>query len=141
MGCSSLEPAQTADFRCVQCGELLEAVYPAWQQNGGKQRPLNPSALKKAWLQRRTSLDPLDQSGVWRFRELLPILSDLRHAVTLAEGNTPLYRLQQSARQSGLDQLYVKHLGMNPTGSFKDTGMTTVISKARELGVKWVACA
>jgi threonine synthase len=141
MGCGTHEPAQTADFRCVKCGELLEAVYPAWQQNGGKQKPLNPSALKKAWLQRRTSLDPLDQSGVWRFRELLPILSNLGNAVTLAEGNTPLYKLQQSAKQSGIEQLFVKHLGMNPTGSFKDTGMTTVISKAHELGVKWVACA
>jgi threonine synthase len=139
MGCGSLEPSPTADFRCTKCRELLEAVYPAWQKRGSKQP--NPVALKNLWQQRRGTLDPLDQSGVWRFRELLPILADLRNAVTLAEGNTPLYRLQQSARQSGVEQLYVKHLGMNPTGSFKDTGMTTVISKARELGVKWVACA
>src|SRR5260370_27644392 len=107
-----LEPPPTADFRCTKCRELLEAVYPAWQKRGSKQP--NPVALKNLWQQRRGALDPLDQSGVWRFRELLPILSDLRNAVTLAERNTPLYRLQQSARQSGVEQLYVKHLGMNP---------------------------
>ena len=139
MACGSVEALPAADLRCTKCRELLEAVYPAWQKRGSKQP--NPVALKNLWQQRRTSMDALDQSGVWRFREMLPILADLRNAVTLAEGNTPLYQLRQSARQSGVERLFAKHLGMNPTGSFKDTGMTAVISKACELGVKWVACA
>ena len=139
MACGSIEASPAADLRCTKCRELLEAVYPAWQKRGSKQP--NPVALKNLWQQRRTSMDALDQSGVWRFREMLPILSDFRRAVTLAEGNTPLYQLRQSARRSGVEQLYVKHLGMNPTGSFKDTGMTAVISKACELSVKCVACA
>ena len=139
MACGSVEAMPAADLRCAKCRELLEAVYPAWQKRGSKQP--NPVALKNVWQQRRTSMDALDQSGVWRFREMLPILADPRRAVTLAEGNTPLYQLRQSARQSGVERLLAKHLGMNPTGSFKDTGMTAVISKACELGMKWVACA
>src|SRR6185437_10306473 len=82
-----------------------------------------------------------DQSGVWRFRELLPFLRDLNHPVTLREGNTPLYEMPRCARWAGMDQLRAKHQGMNPTGSFKDTGMTAAVSRAREDGFAWVACA
>ena len=79
--------------------------------------------------------------GVWRFRELLPILDSFGNAVTLREGHTPLYHLPRSAKTLGLDQLYAKHQGMNPTGSFKDTGMTAALSVAKERGYEWVACA
>jgi threonine synthase len=78
---------------------------------------------------------------VWRFRELLPILENYGSAVTLREGNTPLYALPRSARALGIDQLLAKHQGMNPTGSFKDTGMTAALSVAKERGFEWVACA
>jgi threonine synthase len=78
---------------------------------------------------------------VWRFREVLPILLYPEKAVTLREGNTPLYRLLQSAEELGLEHLYAKHQGMNPTASFKDTGMTAALSQARERGFQWVACA
>jgi threonine synthase len=83
----------------------------------------------------------LDRSGVWRFRELLPILENFGTAVTLQEGNTPLYSLPRAGRALGIDQLFAKHQGMNPTGSFKDTGMTAALSVARERGFEWVACA
>jgi threonine synthase len=83
----------------------------------------------------------LDQSGVWRFRELLPILDSFGNVVTLREGNTPLYLLTRSAKALGIDQLFAKHQGMNPSGSFKDTGMTAAISVAKERGFEWVACA
>jgi threonine synthase len=83
----------------------------------------------------------LDHSGVWRFRELLPILDSFGSAVTLSEGNTPLYHLTRAAKALGIDQLYAKHQGMNPTGSFKDTGMTAAMSVAKERGFEWVACA
>jgi threonine synthase len=78
---------------------------------------------------------------VWRFRELLPILENFGTAVSLREGNTPLYHLPRAAKRLGIDQLFAKHQGMNPSGSFKDTGMTAALSVARERGFEWVACA
>jgi threonine synthase len=83
----------------------------------------------------------VDQSGVWRFRDLLPIVKDFERVVTLREGNTPLYDLPQCAASAGIDWLLAKHQGMNPTGSFKDTGMTAALSVAAERGFEWVACA
>ncbi len=133
------------DFRCVDCGELLEVEYPSWSDAGarpaGPRRMPNPGALRWLWQERLQSRLPIDQSGVWRFRELLPILDRPEEAVTLREGNTPLYRLLRTADELGLERLYVKHQGMNPTGSFKDCGMTAALSQARERGFQWVACA
>jgi threonine synthase len=128
------------DFRCSNCGDLFEVDYPGWVQRRGPDRP-NPGALKWLWRERRMSGEALDQSGVWRFRELLPILNSFGNAVTLREGNTPLYHLPRTAKTLGIDQLYAKHQGMNPTSSFKDTGMTAAMSVARERGFEWVACA
>jgi len=132
-------------FRCADCGDLFEVEYPGWDLagSGGRantDRP-NAGALKWLWRERRASSELLDHSGVWRFRELLPILDSFGHAVTLREGNTPLYHLPRAAKALGLDQLYAKHQGMNPTGSFKDTGMTAALSVAKERGFEWVACA
>ena len=128
------------DFRCAECGDLYEVDYPGWGQRKGPDRP-NPGALKWLWRERRCSSEALDHSGVWRFRELLPILDNFGNAVTLREGNTPLYSLPHAAKALGVDQLFAKHQGMNPTGSFKDTGMTAALSVARERGFQWVACA
>ena len=128
------------DFRCSNCGDLFEVEYPGWVQRRGPDRP-NPGALKWLWRERRMSGEAIDQSGVWRFRELLPILNSFGNAVTLREGNTPLYHLPRNAKSLGIDQLYAKHQGMNPTSSFKDTGMTAAMSVARERGFEWVACA
>ena len=141
-GCGSRIAGAEAqpDFRCAQCGDLFEVEYPGWSQRGGHDRP-NPGALKWLWRERRCSSEALDQSGVWRFRELLPILDNFGNAVTLREGNTPLYHLPRAAKALGIDQLFAKHQGMNPTGSFKDTGMTAALSVARERGFEWVACA
>lgn len=129
-----------ADFRCAECGDLFEVEYAGWSQRQGPNRP-NPGALKWLWRERRCSSEALDQSGVWRFRELLPILDNFGNVVTLREGNTPLYLLKRAAKALGIDQLFAKHQGMNPTGSFKDTGMTAALSVARERGFEWVACA
>ena len=128
------------DFRCAVCGELFEVEFPGWTERKGPDRP-NPGALKWLWRERRCSAEWLDQSGVWRYRELLPILDNFGNTVSLREGNTPLYRLTRAAKALGIDQLYAKHQGMNPTGSFKDTGMTAALSVARERGFEWVACA
>jgi len=133
-------------FRCKDCGDLFEVEYPGWDlAGGGKGRPNtdrpNAGALKWLWRERRASGELLDRSGVWRFREVLPILDSFGNAVTLQEGNTPLYHLRRAAKALGVDQIYAKHQGMNPTGSFKDTGMTSALSVAKERGYEWVACA
>ena len=130
----------TKNLRCADCGDLLEVIYPQWTSGDTELRP-DANSLKTIWRQRKTSSSPLDQSGVWRFRELLPCLRDGDHAITLREGNTPLYSMPQCAAKAGVDNLFAKHQGMNPTGSFKDTGMTTAASIARQEGFRWVACA
>jgi threonine synthase len=115
---------------------LLEITDPAWSP--GK---LNPAALKSIWRERRLSNASLDLSGVWRFRELLPAPASEQQVISLREGNTPLYELPQSSRTTGVPRLYAKHQGMNPTGSFKDAGMTVASTFARQAGYRWVACA
>jgi len=134
--------AAASDFRCEVCRGLFEVVYP-WSSGSGisDARLPNPSALRWLWQERRTSTLSVDQSGVWRFRDLLPIVKDFERVVTLREGNTPLYDLPRCAANTGIDWLLAKHQGMNPTGSFKDTGMTAALSVAAERGFEWVACA
>lgn len=134
--------AVSSDFRDPATGELYEVEYP-WSETRGDGASLKPNAhaLRHLWAERRDSTLPIDASGVWRFRDLLPILQDDANAVTLREGNTPLYDLPRTAKLLGLDFLLAKHQGMNPTGSFKDTGMTAALSVAAERGYKWVACA
>ncbi len=137
-------PDLKENFRCAECGDLFEVEYPAWSAatDGTVRRVVpNASALRWLWKERRSSAELKNQSGVWRFRELLPILRDEQHIVSLREGNTPLYHLVRTADATGADRVYAKHQGMNPTGSFKDTGMTTALSVAYERGFSWVACA
>jgi threonine synthase len=134
IGCGIVCQKPAQNFRCAACGDLLEIVYPGWNTS-------DATALKTLWRQRRTSGLPADESGVWRFREMLPRFVDGQEIVTLREGNTGLYEMPGCARIAGLQQLYAKHQGMNPTGSFKDTGMTVAASVARREGFRWVACA
>lgn len=136
IACGAVCDSAGPNFRCPACGDLLEIFYPRWSAA----KPA-PDALKTSWQQRRTSHLPMDESGVWRFRELLPGLADWRNAVTLHEGNTPVYEMPSCARGAGVEHLYAKHQGMNPTGSFKDTGMTVAASFARQAGFQWVGCA
>jgi threonine synthase len=129
-----------AEFRCPRCGDLLEVVYPGWAESEARTAAWSLQ-LKQTWGERKLSPAAEDISGVWRFRELLPHLADARQIISLREGNTPLFELPRSARSAGVDRLLAKHQGMNPTGSFKDTGMTVAISVARQQGFSWVACA
>ncbi len=137
IACGATPDSAAQDFRCTVCGDLLEFFFPGWISATAV---VDPTALKLLWLNRRTSCNALDQSGVWRFRELLPHIP-AEHAITLREGNTPLYHLPRCARAAGVENLRAKHQGMNPTASFKDTGMTFAASSAHEGGFKWVACA
>jgi threonine synthase len=80
-------------------------------------------------------------SGVWRYRDLvLPTARDA-DVVSAPEGNTPLLVRAQAARWAGLDALLLKHEGQNPTGSFKDRGMTVAVTQARRIGATAVGCA
>jgi threonine synthase len=137
IACGERTSELAVDFRCAYCGELLEVEFPGW---AGSAAP-HPEKLRATWRERRTSNQPLDASGVWRFRDVLPELEDWSHAITLCEGNTPLYELPRCAKAAGVTALRAKHQGMNPTGSFKDTGMTVAISFARQNKFRWVACA
>jgi threonine synthase len=136
----------SSDFRCPDCNGLYEVIYPwspgtAVAETPADLRLPNPGGMRHLWQERRTSTMPVDQSGVWRFRELLPIVRNMDRVVTLFEGNTPLYEMPRCAHIAGVDWLLAKHQGMNPTGSFKDTGMTAALSVAVERGFQWVACA
>ncbi|QOY88783.1 threonine synthase [Paludibaculum fermentans] len=120
-------------YTCPRCGALIEATYPGMA--------LEPAATKRLWRERRMSNAPIDQSGVWRYRELLGFVDTTVHkAVTLREGNTPLLPAPPAARYGGLDALVFKHQGFNPTGSFKDNGMTCGATQGLRLGMRRVAC-
>jgi threonine synthase len=121
-------------YVCPRCGGLLDVL----RQTQGL---TDAHALRRVWTERLSSMDARDRSGVWRYRELLPFADDV-NIVTLAEGNTPLYDAPRSAEYCGLRApLKLKHQGCNPTGSFKDTGMTTAVTQARILGARTVVCA
>src|SRR5271166_823455 len=137
ISCGETSSAIAADFRCVHCGDLLEVDFPRWSAGLAP----DPAAVKSMWRERRTSNQALDLSGVWRFREVLPELDGWTSAITLREGNTPLYDLPRCAHSAGVERLRAKHQGMNPTASFKDTGMTFASSSAHQEKFKWVACA
>jgi threonine synthase len=136
IGCDATAPTAAQDFRCAHCGNLLEITSPAWTSSAVK-----ADILKSTWRARRSSNEALDLSGVWRYRELLPNPALAQHVITLREGNTPLYELPRCARLTGVPRLFAKHQGLNPTGSFKDTGMTVAATFARQAGCNWVACA
>ena len=110
IGCDLVCEKAGQNFRCAACGDLLEIVYPAWDT-----QLVDAATLRAVWRQRRTSGLPVDESGVWRFRELLPRFHDGQQIITLREGNTPLYEMPGCARIAGLQRLYAKHQGMNPT--------------------------
>lgn len=137
IACGHVSDTASQDFRCTnnECRDLLEITYPEW-----KHSKRDPEQLTSLWRNRRTLMNDVDLSGVWRFRELLPSIED-QQVVTLREGNTPLYELPRCARALGMPRLLAKHQGMNPTGSFKDTGMSVAATFARKAGFRWVACA
>lgn len=117
--CHAEYPAQTTNYSCGKCSGLLEISFKI-------------SKRETPWKHRNLS--------VWKYRELLPIDND-RFITTLAEGGTSLHHCPRLGREIGLRKLYVKNEGENPTGSFKDRGMTVALSKARELGKRKVVCA
>ena len=127
--CGLRLPQGSPRLEC-SCGGLLEA-RPSVALRGRRLRSL---------LDRRLARDPAGQgSGVWRFRELL--LAGRGALVSHPEGNTNLYRRDAVSRWAGVADLALKHEGENPTGSFKDRGMTVAVTQAVRSGARVLACA
>lgn len=135
IGCGEEYSTSDVLYRCRVCGDILDVRY-RWADAS-----MNPGRLKQMWLDRRTSFEPFDYSGVWRFREMLPFWDSEGQLLAYPEGNTYLLDAPRCARYVGLRRLQIKHLGFNPTGSFKDYGMAAAITQAGILGMRAVACA
>jgi len=129
--CGARFDIQEAIYNCPKCQSLLEVRLSG---------SADAAEWKKLWRERRTCNRPLDQSGVWRYRELLPFDGQEDRIVSLREGNTPLLDARHAAEYGGLDRLTFKHQGFNPTGSFKDNGMTCGVAQALRLKRQRVAC-
>ena len=122
-------------FKCPKCGELLDIQYN-WEKI---KVPARLSDFSERWSGRD---NPLDFSGIWRFRELLNFCDD-KYKVTIGEGQTILQQNCAIAGQLGMkpDCLYLQYEGLNPSGSFKDNGMAAAFSHAMMVGAKSCACA
>ncbi len=136
-------------LRCIECGKEYPVDKIRYECNCGALLDVihDIEAVKE-----KVSKDLFDKrlgtrkfpynSGVWRYKELiLPI--DNNFIISRPEGNTNLYQSEKIAKYAGIkySELYLKHEGENPTGSFKDRGMTTGVSEAKLLNSKIVACA
>jgi threonine synthase len=111
-------------YTCPKCGGLLEVEF-------------EPGEIKRKIDRQRFDTEP---PTVWKYRAFMPILDDSK-IVSIGEGGTPLLKCNRLAKEIGIRELYVKFEGANPTGSFKDRGMTVGVTKAVEFGVKTVTCA
>ena len=118
-------------YKC-DCGGILDVKRDLSKIDGEE--------LRKLWDSRWGLKRGVESSGVWRYRELILSVPD-EMIVTRQEGNTRLYPAGSAGKWAGLSDLWFKHEGENPTGSFKDRGMTCGASAARRLGAKSVACA
>ncbi len=122
---------------CIRCGREFprdEIVYTCTRCKGLLDIKYDYSSIDNEGILKSKG------RGVWRYRALLPF-EEWSRPVTINEGDTPLYRCDRLAKAIGIKNLWVKHEGLNPTGSFKDRGMTVGVTKALELHVKGVACA
>jgi len=120
---------------CRSCGSLLDVTYD-WQRVGP---PESLSYFEQKWSRR---FDPICFSGIWRFHELLPFAPP-EQLVTIGEGQTLLHASDGVAKYVGVNNggLFLQYEGMNPSGSFKDNGMTAAFTHARMVGASRAACA
>src|SRR6476619_3801362 len=126
--CGRQYPDTDASPRFASCGGLLDVVHAPPAARGAELPALFAGRRREG------------SSGVWRYRELvLPNAGD--HIVSHPEGNTPLLARDRVASYAGVLGLLLKHEGHNPTGSFKDRGMTVGVTQARRIGATAVACA
>ncbi len=134
-------------LRCVHCGadyDISDSRYLCTcggtldvKRNLSK---LDGKELVATWERRWGAKNGVDASGVWRYRELILDIAEDK-IVTKREGNTRLYHAGLAAEYAGAKHLLLKHEGENPTGSFKDRGMTCGMTAAMLRGASSVACA
>ena len=120
-------------IRCVSCGEEYEddeVIYNCEKCGSVLEVEVEVDVPKDTFEGRRDNL--------WKYKECLPV--DANKRVSLDEGGTPFCKCDKLGEELGID-LYVKVEGSNPTGSFKDRGMTIGMTKAMMLGVSTVGCA
>jgi threonine synthase len=129
--CRMEYPELTARSRC-ECGGLFSLQHPVPAVRG--------EALARRFALRKGENNIVARSGVWRFRELVYPGAGAE-VVSHPEGNTPLLGRDRVAQWAGVANLSLKHEGHNPTGSFKDRGMTVGMTQARRLGAGAVLCA
>ena len=131
---ATVELSDTA-FRCPACGGLLDVAYH-WDRLSV---PKSLDRFEAKWANRH---DRLDLSGVWRFRELFPFAPD-DQVLTIGEGQTLCQRADAVAAYAGMKPgcLHLQYEGLNPSGSFKDNGMTAAFTHARLVGARRAACA
>ena len=134
-GCGAEFDCGQSIFKCPRCGDLLDIQYN-WDKIPV---PAKLGDFGKRWATRN---QPLDFSGVWRFRELLDFCPD-QHKITIGEGQTILQQNRAIAQHLGMkpDCLFLQYEGLNPSGSFKDNGMTAAFSHAMMVGATSCACA
>jgi threonine synthase len=133
MDCGQQYPIDAVIYNCDACGGLLDVQHDL--------DALRNNISRDTFDRRLGTLEAPYNSGVWRYKELVYPDVDNAHIVTRPEGNTNLYRTPKLAGWAGVETLYLKHEGENPTGSFKDRGMTGGLTQANVLGMKRVACA
>jgi threonine synthase len=133
--CGQILSVADAHTECPRCAGLLDVEYD-WN------RVPVPRSLREFEARWATRRNPLDVSGVWRFRELLPFARP-EQVVTIGEGQTILQPSDTVGRYVGLNAggLFLQYEGLNPSGSFKDNGMTAAATHARLVGAKLAACA
>jgi threonine synthase len=133
--CAAAVAVDDTAFMCPKCGGLLDVAYD-WNR---LTPPRSLRDFEAKWAERAS---PLSFSGVWRFRELLPFAAP-EQVLTIGEGQTILQRADGVARYVGLDagRLFLQYEGLNPSGSFKDNGMTAAFTHARIVGARRAACA
>lgn len=133
--CGATYGVEEVRVACQKCGDLLDVKYD-WNR---LHPPRTLPELQEKWSQRNNALS---FSGVWRFHQLLPFAPPDK-IVTVGEGQTLLQRADRVARYVGISSgnLYLQYEGMNPSGSFKDNGMTAAFTHAHTVGAKRAACA
>ncbi len=134
-------------LKCVNCDATYEVTDPRYTcECGGlldvsrDLSKIDGAFLKKLWDGRWGAKSGAEASGVWRYKELILDLPN-EEIVTRQEGNTRLYPAGKAATYAGLNNFHLKHEGENPTGSFKDRGMTCGATAAKMFKAKSVACA
>jgi len=130
-------------YRCVRCGRNVKTLNGFTCGCGGTLEVVHESldASLEVFESRLSKMERPYCSGVWRYKELIHPHIGNEYIVIRPEGNTSFYRRAAVSRYAGLDYLQMKHEGENPTGSFKDRGMTVAVSEAVRNGASVVVCA